>query len=282
MTLHTPFNGPQHQPFAMGEGATGVLLIHGFPGTPAEMRPLGTTLAIHGYSAHGILLPGFGPQIGRLGQTNPAIWLEAAREAWWQVKEQYETAVLAGFSLGAAIAIHLAVTHPPHRLVLLAPFWRLDSWLFKLLPLLKHILPTAAPFANVDFSDPAVRKQVKELVPGVDLDDPEMQRYLREQIRVPTALVDDIRRFGRSAYQQASQVVVPTLVLQGTEDETVAPANTRRLLAQFGGPVTYHEFPATHNFPKMEAGQSGRFTQPILSFLANDIYKSHIPLDMDT
>ena len=35
-----PYSGPEHQRFQLGEGANGALLIHGFPGTPAEMRTL--------------------------------------------------------------------------------------------------------------------------------------------------------------------------------------------------------------------------------------------------
>ncbi|MFA6032646.1 MAG: carboxylesterase, partial [Myxococcota bacterium] len=36
-------------PFEIGTGRRGVLLVHGFTGTPFEMRPLGDGLAAAGY-----------------------------------------------------------------------------------------------------------------------------------------------------------------------------------------------------------------------------------------
>ncbi len=35
---------PRHQPFLWPGSTAAALLIHGFPGTPAEMRPLAETL----------------------------------------------------------------------------------------------------------------------------------------------------------------------------------------------------------------------------------------------
>jgi len=39
-----PYNTPEHQPFTLGDGSAVALLIHGFPGTPAEVRPLAEAL----------------------------------------------------------------------------------------------------------------------------------------------------------------------------------------------------------------------------------------------
>ena len=58
-----PFQGDEHQPFHWNGGQPAALLVHGFPGTPAEMRPLGTALHQAGWTVYGPLLPGFGPDI---------------------------------------------------------------------------------------------------------------------------------------------------------------------------------------------------------------------------
>jgi len=71
-----PFSDPSHRPFFLStnhqpsNSRPGALLIHGFPGTPAEMRPLGTWLHDQGWAAKGILLPGFGPDIFSLFDPN--------------------------------------------------------------------------------------------------------------------------------------------------------------------------------------------------------------------
>jgi esterase/lipase len=41
--------------FVWTEGDHAVLLIHGFPGTPAEMLPLGTVLREAGWTVHGMI-----------------------------------------------------------------------------------------------------------------------------------------------------------------------------------------------------------------------------------
>ena len=52
---------------------------------------------------------------------------------------------------------------------------------------------------------------------------------------------------GAHAYGAAPKVTVPSLVVQGLGDTTVAPADTRRLALRLGGPLTYAELGGTHD-----------------------------------
>ena len=55
------YQAPEHQPFLWrGHHTAAALLIHGFPGTPAEMRPAAQALHSAGLTVQGLLLPGFG------------------------------------------------------------------------------------------------------------------------------------------------------------------------------------------------------------------------------
>src|SRR5438132_13216841 len=54
----TPAEPEQLQPFRIRGGVRGCLLIHGFAGTPPEMRGLGELLAAGGYDVMGPLLAG--------------------------------------------------------------------------------------------------------------------------------------------------------------------------------------------------------------------------------
>src|SRR5690242_15568558 len=131
------FTNPAHQPFDFsGDGTTGALLLHGFMGSPAELRPLGQSLAAAGIEAHGIALPGFGTDISRLGAVGMRDWIEAARIAWDELSAQCERRVLLGFSMGGALATHLAAVAKvkPDRLILLAPLSRLRDPRVLLLP----------------------------------------------------------------------------------------------------------------------------------------------------
>jgi carboxylesterase len=263
------YGEPEHQPFQLGSGKVGALLIHGFPGTPAEMRPLGERLAAAGWTVYGPLLPGFGPQIPTLGQKTRYDWVAAAGEAWRIIQKQHETSVLIGFSMGGALALNLAAERQPTFLVMLAPFWRFASWQGNLLPLVKLFKKTFYPFAQADFADTAVRKQVAEVMPGADLNDPAVQAQIRQQVQLPMKTIDEVRRLGKSGGQRASEIHCPTLVLQGIQDTVVLPYLSRQLIARLAGPVTYREIPGDHSFPKMNPPNSYNITSDILDFVTD-------------
>ena len=75
------FAGPEHQSFERAaDSPSGVaLLLHGFPGTPAELRPLGEVLAAAGISARAPLLPGFGPAMHQLADVGGGMAGERGR-----------------------------------------------------------------------------------------------------------------------------------------------------------------------------------------------------------
>lgn len=273
--MTTFYTDSEHQPFQLGSGPVGALLIHGFPGTPAEMRPLGEQLAEAGWATYGPLLPGFGPQIATLSQKTRHDWLDTARSQWNKMKDAHETAVLIGFSMGGALALNLAAEAQPDYLVLFAPFWRFARWEGNLLPFVKHFQKTFYPFADADFADTAVRKQLTEMMPGVDLDDTAVQEQIRKEVQLPTRAIDEVRRLGKSGGKLANQITCPTLVLQGSADTVVPPKNTRQLITRLAGPVTYRELPGDHSFPKMQPPNQVNITPDLLNFVKS----SHIIKD---
>ncbi|MCB0034713.1 MAG: alpha/beta fold hydrolase, partial [Anaerolineales bacterium] len=247
------FTDPSHQPFKLGSGSAGALLIHGFPGTPAELRPLGEQLAAADYTAYGLLLPGFGAEIETLITKTSDDWLRAAQKKWSQIQQDHHTTTLIGYSMGGAIATCLAAQQPPDHLVLLAPFWRLNTILRHLLPIVKYIKPRITPFEKANFDDPELRKQMHSVMGGdLDLDNPEIQQQLRKNIVIATATFDEVRRLGQAAYKAAARLTCPTLIIQGAQDDTVVPSLTRRFMQQINGRVSYHEINGTHAFPKQQ------------------------------
>lgn len=237
---------PIDRSWSIPGGATHALLIPGFLGTPREMRPLGEALAGRGLSVRSPLLPGFGPEMGRLREVRAADWLAAAERAWTELLAEARRSVLIGFSMGGSVALGLAAEAPPDRLILLAPYWRFAERLAFVLPLAKLVVRELRPFAGADFRDPDIRRGFAAMAPGLDLDDPAVQARLRREARLPTSALDELRRIGKLAVAAAPRVRAPTAILQASGDRTSLPANTRRLAARIGGPVALHEYPGGH------------------------------------
>jgi carboxylesterase len=242
-----PYSGPEHQPFQLGDGPNGALLIHGFPGTPAEMRGIGGVLAENGWHAHGPLLPGFGPDIVNLSERRRQDWLSVMQAEWEALHSSHQACALIGYSMGGALALHLAERLPPDKLVLIAPFWRLPGLLPRLVPIFKLVMPEMRPFKDADFDDAEVRAGFERLMPEVDLKHPEVQTYLREEVTLPLSVVHEVFRLGAEARRLARSVAVPTLVIQGRDDHMVRPDLTQMLVERLGSEaVTYQEIAGGH------------------------------------
>ncbi|MBA2277583.1 MAG: alpha/beta fold hydrolase [Chloroflexia bacterium] len=242
----------RYQSFALtGElhAEVGAFLLHGFTGTPAEMRPLGTALREQGIDAHGILLPGMGAHLDRLNTMTADTWLAAAHDAWREHTARYRRSILIGYSMGGALALHLAARRPPDLLVLLAPFTRMADRRAVALPVLKHVIRSYRPFEKIDFEHDDTRTFFARTMPELDLDHPEVRRSLTDGAAISTAVLDELRWLGRQAERDAAKVTTDTIIVQGDADGIVQPRYTRQLVSRMGGLVTYHEVHADHMLP---------------------------------
>lgn len=228
---------------------TGALLVHGFTGTPDEMRPLARVLASLGIDAHAMLQRGMGPEIGQLGKMTAAIWKESAVARWREHVEQYERTVLIGFSMGGAVALLQSAVHPPDLLILLAPHVRMADRRAVALPLVKYIKKELLPFERTDFSDAMTRSWFEQAIPGLDIDDPAVQESLRTGSRMSTSMLDQLRRISAESERVVTSLTVPIVIIQGHQDTVVLPRDTRRLVGKTRNLVAYHEIAGNHMLP---------------------------------
>jgi carboxylesterase len=247
MLPFTPFTSPEHQDFLLPGGHPAALLVHGYPGTPYEMRPLAQALNERGWTCRGILLPGFGQQIESLPQRTWTEWRDAVIEALTTLRRDHAPLLLVGHSMGAAVGISAAACFPIDGLVLLAPFWRNHGLFWALLPVLKTLLPRVKPFKvmRADLDDPRLRREIKTFLPELDLEDSRTQQAIRDFV-VPLGMFDELRKVGAAGYSAAPQVTCPALVLQGRADTTVHPQDTWRLAGRLAGALNKVELQAAH------------------------------------
>jgi carboxylesterase len=92
--------------------AVGVLLLHGFGGSPGNVRAWGEALAQAGAAVSIPRLPGHGTRWRDLNQTTWPDWYAAAEAALEKLRADHGQVFVMGISLGATLALRLAERHP--------------------------------------------------------------------------------------------------------------------------------------------------------------------------
>lgn len=257
------FQGKEHQPFCLQGGRPSAVLVHGFLGSPAELRPLAAELHQIGWTVYVPLLPGYGPEIDTLFTRTQSDWIAAVRSLVDRLKAEGRPVLLVGYSLGAAVSLNVAASTQVDGLVLLAPFWKIGDWRHRLIwAFLKRIFPRFQPFRRADFADPRMREFFESIMSELDPADPRVQENLRS-LTVPSRFVDQIAGLCRGAKQSAAGLALPVGIVQGTADEAVKVEATRQLISLINSPVTYRELAADHSL--IEAHNHG--FQPMAQFI---------------
>ncbi|MCS6939590.1 MAG: alpha/beta fold hydrolase [Roseiflexaceae bacterium] len=218
-------------PLTVRAGSPGILLIHGFGGDPAEVRPLAAACIREGYSVHAPLLPGHGALPDALASVRWQQWVEAAAQGFAMLHRHCSEVVVIGFSMGALIALLLAANLPVERLALLAPALSLRGQLLvNLSSIARYAISWYYPLAGADFKDPALRALIRHRAPDADLDDPVVCEQLRRTVRVPLAAIHQLTLLQQQARRMLPRVTAPTLVVQGRDDATVDPRSAGQVV----------------------------------------------------
>jgi carboxylesterase len=154
------------EPFTFPGNELGVLLLHGFTGSPQGLRLWGEALHRGGLTVHCPLLPGHGTHWRDLAVTGYAAWEEASLAGLELLRERCEQVVVCALSFGGALALHLAARRPDkvRGVVAVNPWLYLNDRRLLLLPVLKHLLPTM-PGVGSDIADSPLKELAYERVP---------------------------------------------------------------------------------------------------------------------
>ena len=103
------------EPFLLlpeGGRKLGIVLVHGFLASPAEVRSFGEKLKAVGYPVIGIRLKGHGTSPWDLRERSWQDWLESVRRGYTVMSGFTHRICLVGFSAGGALSLRLAADHP--------------------------------------------------------------------------------------------------------------------------------------------------------------------------
>ena len=101
------------EPFRMeGSSEVGVLVSHGFTGTPQSVRPLGEALADAGFTVSGPRLAGHGTSVEDMARSAATDWLASLYTELAWLRERTTDIFVAGLSMGGMFSLYLAGMHP--------------------------------------------------------------------------------------------------------------------------------------------------------------------------
>ena len=203
---------PGAEPFSADAGPAGVLVCHGFTGSPRTIRPWAEHLAAAGLTVRAPRLPGHGTSWQDLNRTGWQDWYGAAEGAFAELSGRCDQVFVVGLSMGACLAFRLAQTKGAgvSGMVVVNPSLAPDTRLFVLAPVLKHVIPSL----------PGIAGDIKK--PGGDEGGYE---------RVPVRAASTLPALWKLTARHLSEVTQPVLVYRSTVDHVVGPASMKVLRA---------------------------------------------------
>jgi carboxylesterase len=211
--------------------ARGVLCLHGFTGTPFEVRPIAEALGRAGWSVEAPLLAGHGTTLAALAGSTWADWLASAERALDALQAHVggRPVALCGFSMGGLLALRLARLFPE----------RVAALVVMCTPLRLHRLSVAAvravcalplPFARMPAA--SVRKPN-----GSDISIPEMRHGNPGLPAFPLAALEQLFALMDVVRADLPLVRAPALVVDAGHDHVVPARDVREVAATLGSTI---------------------------------------------
>ena len=209
----------------------GVLLLHGYIGSPKDFGDLPNKLAAEGFRVHAPLLPGHGTKPTDMKSLAAEDLMAAAREAYLTLRRECDSVAIVGFSMGGSLAVQL-IRDPelplPEALVLTSPHFGVtyrwygilppETWARICAPLIPNLIKGKA-FVMLN------RREAAEKIYSYDV--------------VPTQSAVMLNALAHEARKAPLRIPVEdVLVVYSTGDRAASPSRTRKVVKRWGLPET--------------------------------------------
>ena len=204
--------------FFLKRGKTGCLLIHGFTGSPYEMREMGEYLSQRDITALGVRLAGHATTPEDMFRTRWIDWYLSVEKGLEELKRVCEVTFAAGLSMGGLLTLHLATHQKLAGIIPLAGAIRLKDWRLVFLPLAK-----LWPIKSIYKFDREIGKDIK---------DKEAAEKMVCYSKTPVPCVGSLLELIEHTRADLREIRVPALIIQSKYDHTVPPDNAKFIYEQ--------------------------------------------------
>jgi carboxylesterase len=217
-----------------GSEELGVLCIHGFTGTPFEVRHLGRRLSERGFTVSGPALPGHTTSVAELDQTTWRDWYGRVEQSFDELRARCAQVAVVGQSLGGLLALYLAAQRGAELAAVAALATPL--WLF---PVARAAVWATRPGRPLTAGLGRLVSTLPKL-DGSDVRDREMKRQNPCYRAVPVRALHQLVAFMGEVDRSLPEVRVPTLVMHSRQDHTAPFACSERIAAAVGAETVQH------------------------------------------
>ncbi|MCD6356216.1 MAG: alpha/beta fold hydrolase [Anaerolineaceae bacterium] len=194
---------PTAEPFFFAGDKIGCLLVHGFTGSPKEMRLMGKSLNEKGVTVLGIRLAGHATEINDLPRTHWQDWLASVEDGINILKGNCEYIFVAGLSMGGLLALFAAALYPINGAIAMStPYSISVDWRVKLAKPLSFFVP----FIDKGESDMVDKKTLNEHV--------DYHAY-------PTRSIAELNKLINCLHNNLEDIHTPILFINSKKDKTV-------------------------------------------------------------
>lgn len=244
------------EPFLLQGGRTGCLLLHGFTGTPFEMRMLGYDLNQAGYTVLAPRLFAHATELADMDRARWQDWQASVEDGLNLLKGITDRQVVMGLSMGGVLALLTAARFPVSAVVSFStPAEMPGQPLSGLLPVLRFVY-RRAPKGRPDWHNPDAAK-----------DHIEYPAY-------PTPAAYQFEKLMLEMLKELGKVSMPALFVQSHEDGTITPGSMDYLYDHVASRVKERMWVQDSGHVVIREPEREKIFQEVRSFVHNNLDNS--------
>ena len=191
----------------------GIILIHGFTGSPASMRPWAHHLVERGYAVRVPRLPGHATQWQDLNEVKWEQWPARVVQELEELRKSCTKIFLLGLSMGGCTTLNVAENHDVDGIVLVNPMIHIPGIQVKFAPVLA-LLKKGMPSVGDDIKRPETTEW------GYDV--------------LPTRGVVQLNKMLKVTRANLGKVTAPTLLFHSVDDHVLPISNSDIVISEIG------------------------------------------------
>ena len=242
------------EPFFIPGGPVGCVLVHGFTGSPKEMRMLGEYLHQQGHSVYGVRLAGHATTMEDMIRSRRQDWLASVEDGYHLLRPHCEYIFLMGLSMGGVLSLVQASRLPVDGVVAMSTPYRFPiawarraPWLIKLL---SPLVRTMKKGEGIWFS-------------------PELEASHVHYPKDPVRSGYELFRLIEEMRDALPKITVPALVIHSRDDQSISTEHAEQIYQHLGTSQKELLLVDQANHVITRDGDTSRVFVPINQFIEN-------------